>query len=598
MARTNDGAGTNGPVKRVLREVNTPELERGIHPALIPGIGVEQTGRRFSTNVTVFLTAGVFVAAVIIWAIVSPASLQFVGSTALGWVTTNFGWLFSTLAVLVLGFMLVIGYGRTGGVRLGADDEKPEFSTISWIAMLFSAGMGIGLLFYGPLEPLSFFVDPPHGFTVEPGTTDAMETALAQTLFHWGPLAWGFYALVGAAIAYGAYRRGRAPLISGIFEPLFGRRVDGWAGGVIDIFAIIVTLFGTAVSPGIGILQIGRGIEVVGGIDDVGQGVLQALFAVLTGLFVLSAVSGVKRGIRALSNINMALAGGISWSPFVGIFIAKISRGWTLREFVTVVILIPSAVCFVWFTTLGGTAMWMEQEGVGLSELAQPEDVLFGVLGELPLGALTSVVAIISIVVYFVTSADSASIVMGSMSQRGKPEPSSWVTITWGVLLGGVAAALLAVGGATALQGLQSIMIVTALPFALVIIGIMIAWAKELRTDPYVLRRKFARAAIAQGVRQGIAEHGDDFVFDATEVGSGEGAGAWLDSTDPELTEWYTTATQEIDVVDADDVARTLEPGRIQPKGPDRPDHEASGDASLVTREQRPKPAEDDTPQT
>ncbi|HIE61280.1 MAG TPA: BCCT family transporter, partial [Microbacterium sp.] len=146
MARTNDGAGTNGPVKRVLREVNTPELERGIHPALIPGIGVEQTGRRSSTNVTVFLTAGVFVAAVIIWAIVSPASLQFVGSTALGWVTTNFGWLFSTLAVLVLGFMLVIGYGRTGGVRLGADDEKPEFSTISWIAMLFSAGMGIGLL--------------------------------------------------------------------------------------------------------------------------------------------------------------------------------------------------------------------------------------------------------------------------------------------------------------------------------------------------------------------------------------------------------------------------------------------------------------------
>ncbi|MEO2118321.1 MAG: BCCT family transporter [Microbacterium sp.] len=288
----------------------------------------------------------------------------------------------------------------------------------------------------------------------------------------------------------------------------------------------------------------------------------------------------------------------ISWSPFVGIFIAKISRGRTLREFVTVVILIPSAVCFVWFTTLGGTAMWMEQEGVGLSELAQPEDVLFGVLGELPLGALTSVVAIISIVVYFVTSADSASIVMGSMSQRGKPEPSSWVTITWGVLLGGVAAALLVVGGATALQGLQSIMIVTALPFALVIIGIMIAWAKELRTDPYVLRRKFARAAIAQGVRQGIAEHGDDVVFDATEVGSGEGAGAWLDSTDPELTEWYTTATQEIDVVDADDVARTLEPGRIQPKGPDRPDHEASGDASLVTRERRPKPAEDDTPQT
>lgn len=641
-------------VGRIIHEVTAPEPHATVHPALIPGIGVDATGRRFSTNIAVFATAGTLVLAVILWAFLSPSSLAAAGRAALQWETLNFGWLFSALAIVVLGFMLVVGYGRTGGVRLGADDEKPEFSTVSWIAMLFSAGMGIGLLFYGPLEPLSFFVDPPHGFDVAPESPDAMQTALAQTLFHWGPFAWGFYALVGGAIAYGAYRRGRAPLISSIFEPMFGRRVDGWVGSVIDIFAIIVTLFGTAVSLGIGILQIGRGVEVVSGIDDLGQGVLMALLAVLTGLFVLSAVSGVKRGIRALSNINMVLAGllavfvfivgptlliltmvpsglvsffsdlgimlsrnalqgedtadfmtswttyywawWISWSPFVGIFIAKISRGRTLREFVTVVILVPSSVCFLWFTILGSTAMDMQAKGAGLADLAQPEDVLFAVLGGLPLATLTSIVAMISIIVYFVTSADSASIVMGSMSQRGKPEPSLWVTVTWGLLLGGVAASLLLVGGATALQGLQSIMIVTALPFAIVIIGIMVAWGNELRTDPYVLRRKFARAAIAQGVRQGIAEHGDDFVFESTSVEPGEGAGAWLDTEDPQLTEWYTTATQEIQVVDADDVSRTLEPGQIQPKGPDRPDHAASGDTALGTSARRREQDEDTVP--
>ena len=169
-----------------------------------------------------------------------------------------------------------------------------------------------------------------------------------------------------------------------------------------------------------------------------------------------------------------------------------------------------------------------------------------------------------------------------------KPEPSSWVTITWGVLLGGVAAALLVVGGATALQGLQSIMIVTALPFALVIIGIMIAWAKDLRTDPYVLRGKYARAAIQEGVRKGIADHGDDFVFGTSEVPAGDGAGAWLDSEDPALTEWYVeAATGPIGTVTAEDVRRTLDPGHIQHKGPDRPDHAASGDNALTVNEDR-----------
>jgi choline-glycine betaine transporter len=297
----------------------------------------------------------------------------------------------------------------------------------------------------------------------------------------------------------------------------------------VDVFAIIVTLFGTAVSLGIGVLQIGRGVEVVAGVGPVGNSVLVALIAGLTGLFVLSAVSGVKRGIRMLSNINMALAGSlavfvfvvgptvfllnlipsagvafldelgtmlgrnpdqgadaaaflsgwttyywawwVSWTPFVGLFIARISRGRTIREFVTVVVLVPSAVCLVWFTVLGGTTMRMEAEGLAVSEAGSPEAMLFEVLGNLPSGALTSVAVMVSIVIFFVTSADSASVVMASMSENGRPTPSTRVTVGWGLALGLVGASLLLAGGEDALSGLQAIMVVSALPFTLVLVG-------------------------------------------------------------------------------------------------------------------------------
>ncbi|WOQ70405.1 BCCT family transporter [Microbacterium limosum] len=625
--------------KKVLKEVT--------HPALIPGIGVEDTPRTFGTNWAVFGIAGALVLAVVIWGFAAPDSMGAAGSASLSWVTTNFGWLFSLLAIATIGFMLVVGYGRTGGIRLGADDESPEFSTVSWIAMLFSAGMGIGLLFWGPAEPLNYFNSVPPGFEAEAGSRDAMLLALAQSTLHWGPMAWAFYALVGGAIAYAAYRRGRAPLISAIFRPIFGERTDGPIGAVIDVFAIIVTLFGTGVTLGMGALQIASGVEYVSGLGPFGNGALIAIITVLTSAFVVSAVSGIKRGIRALSNVNMVIAGviglfvfiagptlfllniipasvtsffgelwtmltrnpaqgedasafmagwtnyywawWISWTPFVGMFIAKISRGRTLREFVTVVIGVPSAVCVAWFGIMGGTTMLFESEGLGISDAGSNEAVLFAVFDNLPFGAVLSVMAMISIILFFVTSADSAAIVMGSMSQRGKPEPSTWVTITWGVLLGAAALALLLVGGQTALSGLQSIMVVSALPFAIVVIGIMVAWAKELHTDPYMLRRQYARAAIAQGVRRGITEHGDDFVFGATEVEANEGAGAGIDTDDPALTEWYETATAtgQLPVVSAEDVTRNLDPGRIQKRGPEDPSHTASGDASLTVGEDR-----------
>ncbi len=585
--------------QRIFREVT--------HPALIPGIGVEDTGRKYSTNWLVFGIAGALVLAVVLWGFLAPDSIRTVGSASLAWVMETFGFLLSLLAVAVLIFMLIVGYGRTGGIRLGSDEETPEFSTVSWIAMLFSAGMGIGLLFWGPAEPLAHLNTVPPGFAAEAGSRQAMLDALAQSILHWGPIPWAFYALVGGAIAYAAYRRGRVPLISSVFYPIFGEKTEGPLGSIIDIFAIIVTLFGTAVTLGMGTLQIASGLEIVSGWGPLGNGTLIAIIMVLTIAFVVSAVSGIKRGIRLLSNINMILAGIIalfvfiagptlfllniipasiseffndlftmlarnqelgtddatfmaawtnyywawwmSWTPFVGMFIAKISRGRTIREFVTVVIVVPSLVCTLWFGILGGTAMFGEESGLGISEAGGNEAILFAVFDMLPMTGVLSIVAMISIGLFFVTSADSAALVMGSMSQRGKPEPSKWVSITWGVLLGAAAMALLLAGGETALSGLQSIMVVSALPFAFIIIGIMIAWARELRTDPYIMRRSFAAAAIEQGVRRGIAEHGDDFVFGATEVPTAEGAGADIETDDPALTDWYETATGQIPVI-------------------------------------------------
>lgn len=632
------------PAERVRSAIKRAASPATPHPGLIPGIGVEQTGTTFPTNKVVLTGAVAVTLAVIVWAFAAPDSLSAAGSASLTWVTTNFGWLFGALAIAIALFMLVVGYGRTGGIRLGADDEKPEFSTMSWISMLFAAGLGIGLLFYGPLEPLTYFETPAPSQNVEAGSTAAILPAMAQTILHWGPIAWAFYALVGGAIAYSAYRRGRPPLISALFEPVFPGSSHRVLGRIIDFFAIIVTLFGTAVSLGIGALQIQSGFVLVSGIGPLGNLFLVGSIAVLTALFIASAVSGVKRGIRMLSNVNMFLTGSlglfvliagptvfilnllptsivefvqdlgamlalnandgdeavsflgawttyywawwVSWTPFVGMFIAKISRGRTLREFVTTVVLVPSAIVIAWFVSYGGTAIYLTMQGEDLRSGGTSEEVLFQLLARLPLGFITSIVAMVAVVIFFVTAADSASIVMSSMSQGGRPEPSRWVTILWGLLLGLIAIALLLAGGKSTLGGLQSLMVVSALPFAFVVIGVMISWAKDLKTDPYIIRRQYARAAIAQGVRRGIDEYGDDFVFGVSEVPAEEGAGAGFDSEDPALTEWYVEATTgPIETVTAEDVQRTLEPGRIQPRDQHPPERAASGDASLTVGE-------------
>ncbi|TFV64626.1 UNVERIFIED_ORG: BCCT family transporter [Bacillus sp. AZ43] len=540
------------------------------HPAIaVPPVAAEEKG---SLDRVVFAVAAVVALAFVAWGFASPAGLGSASGSALTWIESNLGWLFVTLASGFVVFVLWLAASKYGRIPLGADDEAPEFRTVSWVAMMFSAGMGIGLMFYGVAEPLTHYVTPPPR-TVEAETPEAVSTAMATTLFHWTLHPWAIYAVVGLAIAYGTFRRGRRQLISAAFEPLFGkRRTDGPAGKVIDVLAIFATLFGSAASLGLGALQIGSGVEILGWAGDVGNGLLVAIIAILTAAFVASAVSGVAKGIQWLSNINMVLAvvlatfvfvvgptvfilnllpgaigsyfddlaqmaarteasGGdamaewlrgwtvfywawwISWTPFVGLFIARISRGRTIRQFVTGVLLVPSTVTLVWFMVFGGAGIAAQRDGTDVAGQATSEGQLFGVLEQYPLATLMTVLVMVLVAIFFVSGADAASIVMGALSERGTLEPSRRTVIFWGVVMGAVAAVMLLVGGDEALTGLQNLTIIAALPFALVMVGLAVALAKDVRSDPMVLRRTFATEAVEQAVVEGITRHGEDFVL-------------------------------------------------------------------------------------
>jgi len=594
---------------RVLRR-EKKEYPHNTHPGLVPGIAVDDQRVRYGTDPLVFGVAAVLVLGFVAWGIFSTETLKSVSDLALGWVVKNTGWLFSSLLVVILVFMLFIGFSRYGKIPLGVDGEKPEYSKFSWVAMMFSAGVGIGLFFFGPYEPLTYFMTPAPG-EAAPESAEALHKAMAQTYFHWGFNAWAIYALVGAAVAYGSYRRGRVPLMSAIFTPLLGRRqADGPAGRLIDMFAIVATLFGTAASLGIGALQIGRGVEIVSGIGSLPNAALIGIIAVLTAAFIASAVSGIGRGIRMLSNINMSLAivlvvfifltgptlfllnlipasiteylsdllhlmskgpswgaeaadfsanwtvfywaWWISWSPFVGIFLARISRGRTLREYVQYVLVVPTLVCVIAFGIFGGTAIWMRMQGSEISADGAPEALFFQILDGLPLGSITPFLAMFCIAIFFITSADSASLVMGSLSQRGKPAPDRKVTVFWGLAMMGIAVVMLLVGGNEALSGLQNLIIVSALPFAVILALMMVAFTRDLQTDPLIIRREYATAALEQAVRTGIDEHGDDFAIAVKKAPQGQGAGADFDSHDKTVTDWYQRRDEDGKPVDYD----------------------------------------------
>ncbi|QKE82809.1 BCCT family transporter [Arthrobacter sp. NEB 688] len=581
------------PPPAVDDDTRTTVADEAPHPVL--GIDVvEQTARGSSVDKVVFGVVAAIAVAFVAWGFLSTDTLSAASGAALGWSVTNMGWMFVVLASAFVAFVIWLAASRFGDIPLGTDDEEPEFRTVSWIAMMFSAGMGIGLMFYGVSEPLSHFVTPPPG-TGEAGNPQAVQTAMATTLFHWTLHPWAIYAVVGIAIAYGVFRKGRSQLVSSAFIPLIGeRRASGGAGRVIDMLAIFATLFGSAASLGLGALQIGSGLEIVAGIGEVGNGVLVGVIALLTVAFILSAVSGVAKGIQWLSNINMVLAialalfvfvvgptvfmldliptavgsyfqdlammsartdaaGGdgmaawlsgwtvfywawwMSWTPFVGMFIARISRGRTIRQFVTGVLLVPSLVSLVWFAIFGGAGIHAQQNGTDLAGQSTSEGQLFGLLDTMPLAGITTVVVMVLVAIFFVSGADAASIVMGTLSQRGTMEPSRWNVIFWGVATGAVAAVMLLVGGDSALTGLQNLTIVAALPFALVMVGLAWALVKDLREDPVVVRRRYAVAAVEKAVVTGATRHGDDFAL-TVEAADGSVLGE-ADSTPSEAAE-------------------------------------------------------------
>ncbi|MGP5026926.1 BCCT family transporter, partial [Glutamicibacter ardleyensis] len=523
------------------------------------------------TDYWVFGIAGILTLAFIVWGFSSPTGLGSAASTALDWVITNTGWVFVIAASVFTVFVLVVAAKSFGRIPLGKDGEKPQFSTVSWISMMFATGMGIGLVFYGVGEPLFFYMSPPPG-TVDGQTSAAVGTAMGTTLFHWTLFPWAMYAIVGLGMAYGSFRLGRPQLFSSMFSSVFGERVVHGAGGkTINILAILATLFGSACSLGLGALQIGGGMQSAGMLDKVGSGMLVLIIAILTAMFVASAVSGIERGIQWLSNINMVLAvilalvvfiGGptlfilnvipnavgsfisdlpqmasrtassgdetmatwlsswtifywawwVSWTPFVGLFIARISRGRSIRQFVTGVLLVPSTVTLIWFSIFGGGAIGLQERAERSGDMGQAmaqmvdgapdivfDSVLFDLLDKLPFPAwfatVLMVLTVVLIAIFFVTGADSASIVMGALSERGAEDPSKKSVIFWGVSVGAVAAVMLLAGGdhpAAALNGLKNITIVAALPFVLVMLLLCVAIWKDLSRDPLVLRGKVA----------------------------------------------------------------------------------------------------------
>ena len=554
-------------------DASTPASTNGqpeTHPIFAVPIDDEAHERSRGLDKVVFGVTAVIALGFLVWGFVSTATLASASGSALGWIMDNTGWLFALTASGFVVFVLWLALGKFGNIPLGCDDEEPEFRTISWVAMMFSAGMGIGLMFFGVAEPLTHFATPPPG-TGAPGNPDAVQTAMATTLFHWTLHPWAIYAVVGLAIAYGVYRRGRMQLISSAFEPLLGDRANGMGGKVIDMLAIFATLFGSAASLGLGALQIRSGLHIVAGVSETGNMVLVVIITVLTVAFVLSAVSGVARGIQWLSNINMVLAitlalfvfvvgptvfilnllptslgsyfqdlammsartgaegadvdtwlqswtifywaWWISWTPFVGMFIARISRGRTIRQFVTGVLLVPSVVSLVWFAVFGGAAINVQQGGVDLAGEGSIEQQLFSLLDQYPIAIIASVLVMVLVAIFFVSGADAASIVMGSLSERGTIKPSKGTVIFWGVAMGAVALVMLLVGGEDALTGLQTITIIAALPFVLVMIGLAVALVKDLRSDPMIVRRRYASEAVDSAVVHGVKEHGDDFMI-------------------------------------------------------------------------------------
>jgi glycine betaine transporter len=505
---------------------------------------VEDKGRLGSVFFTSVGVSALFVA----WGVLFTDNLSSVTTSSLNWVTGTFGWAYLVVTLALLVFLVFLALSPAGDIRLGADHDRPEFSTMSWFAMILSAVMGIGLVSYGVAEPISHFAAPPHGLA-EPGTPQAAVRALQYSYFDWGLHAWAIFAVFGLAIAYSTYRKGRRTLVSQLFYPLIGERVNGPIGKGIDVLAVFSTLFGTTTSLGLGALQVNNGLGSLWGVPV--NSVSQVLIiAFVTAVFTLSAVTGVSKGIKFLSQASAGLAIAlfvfmlivgpavflanlyieslgtyasdffrmslqgtafgdlewmqwwtyfmmawwVSWGAFVGVFLARISRGRTIRGFIMGVLVVPTVVFFTWFTVFGGTAIHVDmfQDGtIAEQTTADINSAFFATLDVFPFASVTSVIAIVLVVMFFVSGADANTYVLSMLTSGGSLTPRRSVLILWGVLTGVTAVVLMLAGG---LNAIQNTVIVTSLPFLVIIAGVAVAFWKELASD----RRQATEALTVQ----------------------------------------------------------------------------------------------------
>jgi choline/glycine/proline betaine transport protein len=494
---------------------------------------------REHTNPPVFIVSAVVILAFVAFGVFFTETTGAAASAVQSFITSYFGWFYIISVSFFLIFAVALLFTRYGKVRLGSDDSRPEFSTWAWFAMLFTAGMGIGLVYFGVAEPVAHFTSPPVG---EGGTNEAAREAMNLTFFHWLLHPWAIYIVFGLSIAYFSFRRGLPLRPSSAFYPLIGDRIYGWIGNFVDILAVFGTMFGLATSLGLGAQQVNSGLNTLFGIPN--NTVVQIiLIAIITGVAAVSVVLGINKGIRNLALINMWLAIGlaifvflvgptlfilnslatdfgyylqnligtsfnmytgsqagsewqagwtlfywgwwISWSPFVGMFIARISRGRTLRQFIVGVLLAPVGASAVWFVIFGETAINYLRAGTagGLAD-ADSSNALFVLLAALPipsiLSVIASVVGIVVVVLFFATSSDSGSLVIDILTNGGDPDPQWYQRLFWALLEGVVAAVLLAVGGLTALQTAS---IAAGLPFAVVLVFMCIGLYKGLQDE-------------------------------------------------------------------------------------------------------------------
>ena len=494
------------------------------------------------------ITPRVFYPAIIVLLLTAAISIIFPDASGQAllstqsWIVDTLGWYYILIMFGFIIFCLYVALSKYGRIKLGAPEDEPEFSRGAWFSMLFATGMGIGLIFYGVGEPLTYAtVDPKPGWEGSP--EELAQMGMAQTFLHWGLHPWAVYGVLGLGVAYTIHRRGRPVSIRWVFEPLIGaQRVRGWMGDTIDVLAIFGTMAGVATSLGLGVQQVATGLQHLGIVDQADSTLLVILIIVITFIATASVVSGIGKGMKWISSINLSLAGilvvsvlllgptlflvenfieslgvwlanflemsfdvgayataedstwysswtlfywgwWIAWAPFVGIFIARVSRGRTIREFIIGVMLVPTLVGMLWFGVMGGSGIYRQLFGerdLVVDGEVSPEGSLFTVLQDLPLGTVFSIIGIILVVLFFITSSDSGSLVMNMLTAGGHPNPPTWSRIMFSGLEGAIAIGLLLAGG---LEGLQAASLATALPFSIIMVFMALAVYRGLRLD-------------------------------------------------------------------------------------------------------------------